>query len=150
MTLFGITITVHHYFHCVPPPAPPTGATSLTFALPRPFPLRPLEVTRMKLDVGQSKTVVLVAKDANGNLARLDQQDGPPQWTTSNPAVATIAPTSDGLSATVSGVAPGTTQLGVRGDADLDAGETRFLDSPPFDVVVSEIEAATIEIAEAP
>lgn len=153
---FEFVIKVFHYFTWRPwTPKPPKRheARRIVFVLPcTPDPVNPFsqEITHMDLKVGQSKTLQLVGKTAAGAPARIDTQDAAPEYTSSDPAVASVAVGPDGLSVTVTAVAPGTADIGARADADLDAGETRFLDAAPVTVVVTAVEeeAATIELVE--
>lgn len=90
----------------------------------------------------QKVSCTLDPRNAKGNPAPLD---GTPQWASSNPAVATVEPAADGLSAVVTAVAPGTTQISVTADADLDEGETREI-SGTLDIDVKAGEAVTLGI----
>ncbi len=81
-------------------------------------------------------------RDSKGNPAPVD---GVPQWATSDPAVVTVTPSADGLSADVVAVGLGTAQVSVVADADLDAGETREL-TGTLDVQVKAAEAVTLGI----
>lgn len=91
----------------------------------------------------QKATLTLDPRTAKGAPARLD---GVPQWSSSNPAVATIEPAADGLSAVVRATATGTTQINVVADADLDANEVREL-TGVLDVEVKASEAVTLGIS---
>lgn len=90
----------------------------------------------------QKATLTLDPRTAKGAKARLD---GMPEWSSSNPAVATIEPAADGLSAVVMAAGTGTTQINVVADADLDPGETREL-TGVLDVEVKASEAVTLGI----
>lgn len=89
----------------------------------------------------QQVTANCKPKTAAGAPARVD---GVPQWSTSNPSVATVTPSTDGLSCVVKAAGIGTSQIGVVADADLGEGvrEITTLD----DVEVKASEAVTIGI----
>jgi hypothetical protein len=76
----------------------------------------------LKLTDSQKVTLTLDPRNAKGNSAALD---GIPQWANSNPAVAALSVSSDGLTATATALTPGSTQITVVADADLDEGELR-------------------------
>lgn len=82
-------------------------------------------------------------RDSKGNSAPVD---GVPQWASTNPSVATVVPSADGLSAEVIAAGLGTTQIQVTADADLDAGETREL-TGTLDIEVRPAEAVTLGIS---
>ena len=64
------------------------------------------------------------------------QDDGVPAWASSNPAVATVEPTADGLSAVIKAATElGTTQISVTADADLGAGVTPIVGTVDIEVV---------------
>jgi uncharacterized protein YjdB len=67
----------------------------------------------------QKATVTLEPKNSKGNPAPVD---GVPQWSSSNPAVATVEPSTDGMTAVVKAVTVGSTQISAVVDADLDPG----------------------------
>lgn len=90
----------------------------------------------------QKATCTIDPRNAKGNPAPVD---GVPQWSTSNPAVATVIPAVDGLSADVVAVSVGTTQISVIADADLDVGEIREI-TGTLDVTVKASEAVTMGI----
>lgn len=71
--------------------------------------------------------------------------DGVPEWSTSNPSVASIEPAADGMSAVVIARGAGDTQISVTADADLDEGETREI-SAVLDVQVKSGEAVSVGI----
>ena len=81
-------------------------------------------------------------RDSKGNKAPVD---GVPQWSSSDPAVATVVPSADGLSADVLAAGVGTAQIQVVADADLDVGETREL-TGTLDIEVKPAEAVTLGI----
>lgn len=89
----------------------------------------------------QKVTVTFAAKTALDRPARVD---GIPQWSTSNPAVCTITPASDGLSAVLKATATGTSQISVTADADLGAGVRNI--TATGDVEVRPSEAVSVGI----
>ncbi len=90
----------------------------------------------------QKCTLTITPKNAKGNPAPVD---GIPEWSSSNPAVVSITPAANGLSAVVKATATGTSQISVTVDADLDAGETRNL-TGTLDVEVRPSEAVMVGI----
>ncbi len=90
----------------------------------------------------QKVTLTFTAKTAKDKPARVD---GIPQWSTSNPAVCSITPAADGLSAVVKATATGTTQISVTADADLGTGVRNI--TATGDVEVRPSEAVTVGIA---
>jgi hypothetical protein len=91
----------------------------------------------------QKSTLTIEPVTAKGRPALLD---GVPEWSSSNPAVASIEPAVDGLSAVVVARGAGETQISVTADADLDEGETREI-SGVLDVQVKAGEAVSVGIA---
>lgn len=89
----------------------------------------------------QQVTGTIRPRNAQGNPAPID---GVPQWSTSNPSVATVTPSADGLTCVVRAAGIGTTQVAVVCDADLGEGvrELTTLD----DIEVKASEAVTIGI----
>lgn len=81
-------------------------------------------------------------RNAKGNPAPVD---GVPEWATSNPSVATVHPTADGMACTVRSVGVGTCQISVTADADLDVGEVRNI-TGTLDIDVRPSEAVTMGI----
>ena len=78
-----------------------------------------------------------------GNPAKVD---GAPVWSVSDPAVLTVTPAEDGLSALVATVGPlGTAQVSVQADADLGEGVTPIVGTLDVEVVASA--AVSIAIA---
>lgn len=90
----------------------------------------------------QQVSCSLDPRNAKGNPAPLD---GVPQWASSNPAVATVEPAADGLSALVKAVSVGTAQISCVADADLDVGELREI-TGILDIEVKPSEAVTLGI----
>jgi hypothetical protein len=93
----------------------------------------------------QKVTFALTPLDAKNQPAAVD---GVPAWTNSNPAVGTLTPAADGLSAEFVAAIPGTTTIGVSADADLGAGVTAIAGSE--DIVVSPGAAITIALTAGP
>lgn len=89
----------------------------------------------------QQVSAVCKPKTASGAAARVD---GIPQWSTSNPSVATVTPSDDGLTCVVKAAGIGTTQIGVVADADLGEGVREI--TTVDDVEVKASEAVTIGI----
>lgn len=150
MKFLGIRINIHHYVHWIYDR--PKQAKRIFFCL-RPHPnvhvCHCQEITNMNLNVGQSTTVDLVAKTASGGTARVDTSPAP-EYSNSNPAVISLGVAPDGLSVVVTGLTPGSSDIGCRADADLRPGQERFLDAVPLNVSVAAVEeeAATIELVE--
>jgi hypothetical protein len=91
------------------------------------------EIESMIITDTQQVDLAIKPVDKKGNPG---QVDGVPAWTSSNPAVATVEPASDGLSATVkAATALGTTQISVTADADLGAGVTPIVGTVDIEVV---------------
>jgi hypothetical protein len=123
MNLFKIRINVHHYFHWfgVKPPK----AKRLFLCL-RTDPMHGHNncqepTTMITLASGKSAILDLVAKTASGAPAKVDTTP-PPQYTTSDAAVASLTPSPDNLSVVVTWTGPGTASVGARADGDLRPG----------------------------
>jgi hypothetical protein len=58
--------------------------------------------------VGQTIDLSIIAKDQSGNMFPLPTPDSPPVWAVGNPAVDTLTPAADGLTATDLCVTAGT------------------------------------------
>lgn len=93
------------------------------------------------LTTTQQVTLSIVPKDRKGNPASVD---GVPAWTNSNPEVATIEPSEDGMSAVVKAGVPGDTTISVTADADLGDGVTEIAGVGEIKVVPSA--ASTVEL----
>lgn len=91
----------------------------------------------------QKCTLTIQPVTAKGKPAIVD---GVPQWSTSNPSIASIEPAADGLSAVVTARGAGETQISVTVDADLDQDETREI-SGVLDVQVKASEAVSVAIS---
>lgn len=98
------------------------------------------------LSAGRAKTVSLVLKDKFGNDASVD---GAPVWASTNPDIATVTPSADGLSATlVSSGRMGTAEVTVDLDADLGEGVRSLTGSALVDVVSGEVNAIALTLSE--
>lgn len=77
---------------------------------------------------GEAQFVVasIAPKTAKGNPGLLD---GIPVWASSNPAVADVQPSVDGLSCKVVAVAAGDAQISVTADVDLGEGVKDLTDT---------------------
>lgn len=74
----------------------------------------------MQLPDDKTVSATVSYVDAKGNPA---QVQGAPAWASDNEAVATVAASADGFSATITPVGPlGTAQISVTADADLGDG----------------------------
>lgn len=102
-------------------------------------------MANMTLTATQEVSLSISPVDRRGNAAALD---GSPVWTVSNPAILSVAPSSDGLSAVATAVGPiGTSQISVIGDADLGDGVVSI--SGTLDVSVIAAQATTFTIVTA-
>jgi len=98
------------------------------------------------LSAGRAKTVSLVLKDKFGNDASVD---GAPVWASTNPDIATVTPSADGLSCTlVSSGRMGTAEVTVDLDADLGEGVRSLAGSALVDVVSGEVSAVALLLSE--
>ena len=98
------------------------------------------------LSAGRAKTVSLVLKDKFGNDASVD---GAPVWASTNPDIATVTPSADGLSCTlVSSGRMGTAEVTVDLDADLGEGVRSLTGSALVDVVSGEVSAVALLLSE--
>jgi len=92
----------------------------------------------------QKVSVAVSFVDAAGNPAVVE---GAPVWASSDPAILTVVPAADGLSAVVSTVGPlGTAQISVKADADLSPGITEIVGVQGFQVVASQAVAANFAV----
>lgn len=92
--------------------------------------------------VGSVLLAEITPVDKNGLTAKLDSV---PAWSTTDPAVVTVEPSEDGLSATLTAVGLGAAFVEVSADADLDDDEVRVI-SATIPVVVKEPEAVSFEV----
>lgn len=96
------------------------------------------------LSDSQTSALSIQPVDKKGAPASLD---GVPVWATSDATIATVDASADatGLTATLSGVRPGTCTITVTGDADLTSGTTPIVGT--LDVTVIAGEAVQISIS---
>ena len=80
--------------------------------------------------------VVLVILD-NHTPPRPAKVEGVPAWASSDITVLVVTPSSDGMSAVVDSVAPGTARITVTADANLDPGVTTEITGVSEDVNVT-------------
>ena len=72
--------------------------------------------------------------------------DGIPEWSVSDPAILSVTPSVDGLSATVKAIGPlGSCQVSNTADADLGEGTKPIIGTLDVNVVAGEAVAAVIE-----
>jgi hypothetical protein len=89
------------------------------------------------------KHLSVAFKDAKGNPAVVD---GVPLWGTSDPAIGTLTPSTDGLSAEWElGPAPVVGQINVAADADLGSGVTQITGTLDVELIAGD--ATTVEIS---
>ncbi len=101
-----------------------------------------------ELSIDQPGVASITPLDRAGNPARLD---GVPTWTISDPTLATITPSEDGLQCAVQAVGPlGKVTLSVSADADLGEGVETLSGSAEIDIVAGEAVALNLSIALAP
>lgn len=96
----------------------------------------------MQLTAIQQVDFTISPKDRKGNPAAVD---GVPVWASSNPNVASVEPSTDGLSATVKAGVPGSTVISVTADADLGAGVVNLAGTADVDVVPAAAETIALE-----
>lgn len=84
----------------------------------------------------QKATATITVLDAKGNPAPLD---GAPSWSSSDPSVVAVEPSTDGLSVVIKAVGPlGTAQVRVDADADLGASVVPLQGVLDVEVVASQ------------
>ncbi|MFM7013145.1 MAG: hypothetical protein ACKO0Z_28075 [Betaproteobacteria bacterium] len=95
-----------------------------------------------------SKVISVVAKDAYGNVAKLD---GALQWENTNPEVAAMTVAEDGMSAVIdfSDLA-GTTQINFKGDADMGEGVIEVTGLVDFEVLPGNATVLEAAVTDAP
>ena len=90
----------------------------------------------------QQVTLAITVVDARGNPAALD---GAPVWTSSDAALLTVVPSTDGLSCVCTAVGPlGAAQVTVTGDALIGDGVRELFGVLDIDIVASEALNITI------
>lgn len=96
----------------------------------------------MNLKVSQNLPCTIDIKDARGNPALVD---GPPVWSVTDAALATVVAAADGMSALVSPIGPmGSFQVQVNADADLGAGVKTIVGTLDIDLVAGDASIVTI------
>lgn len=121
------------------PPAPlPGPAVRVVFTGPDDE-----ELTMLTIKATDApRTLRLAFKDAEGNPATID---GVPVWNPIDPALGTLTPAADGLTAEFNPGSPSSGQISVTCDADLGEGVKEI--TGLLDVVVLPGEAVTVEIS---
>ncbi len=99
----------------------------------------------MQLPNDKNVTASVSFADADGNPAKVD---GAPVWASDNEAVATVAASSDGMSAVVTSVGLGTAQISVVADADLGSGVVELKGLGSIEVISGTAVTATINFGE--
>jgi hypothetical protein len=89
----------------------------------------------LTLSVVQQVTLSIHPVDARGNSAPID---GVPVWSVSDPTIATLTPTDDGLSATLVALTIGHEQVTVSADARLGSDVSTISGVLEVDVVAAE------------
>ena len=101
----------------------------------------------MKITVTQKFAAAITPVDKFGNAALVD---GKPTWEAADPAIISIVPANDGLSATILALGPvGTSQVSVTADADLGTGVVTITDAFQVDVVAGMAVGLGVTIGEA-
>jgi hypothetical protein len=98
----------------------------------------------VNVPLNQEVTVTILPVDSNGNPALLSSGDVP-TWKvdpSSPTGVATVTPASNGLSAVVASVTPGTVQIDVQADSNANNG---LQVNASFQVVVPENPATALD-----
>lgn len=95
----------------------------------------------MILTATQKVRATLTIVDSKGNPARVD---GAPQWASSDPNVASVEPSADGLSADIVAGQTGTAQITVTADADLGTGVRNITAFGDIEVVGGEAAALRV------
>lgn len=88
--------------------------------------------------------VTLAPKDAFGNPGKIDSTQGAPEWGVSDPALLSVTPAADGLSAVFTAVGPPTAagavvQGTVRADVDLGEGVELLVGAVDFEVIAGKV-----------
>lgn len=100
-----------------------------------------------KLTEEQEVDATVEAFSAAGNPAKID---GVPTWTSSDPAIVGVTPSSDGMSAVIFAVGPvGNAQISVEADADLGAGVRKINQLQDIEVVAAEATSLSVKLGEA-
>ena len=99
-------------------------------------------MTQVKITTTQKVNIVATFEDMDGIAVDVV---GTPVWASSNPAIATVSPATDGLSCDVLSVAPGTAQITVTAEGDPTPGVDPV--SGEQDVIVVADEATQVVLA---
>jgi len=139
-------VTINIFGDCHHKPDPATGL-QLWYRAAKDQTIRLKGENMVLISDLQKFGVSITPVDAKGNKATVD---GVPAWNSSDPALLTVTPSADGLSATVTAVGPtGTAQVSVTADADLGPGVATI--SGTLDVQIEASAAVSLTIAtEAP
>lgn len=101
------------------------------------------KVVKMNLKDSDKVSLSIAIKDAKGNPA---QVDGIPVWSVTDPSLASLNVSADGMSADLLASGPlGSCQVQVNADADLGAGVTSILGT--LDLTIIAGDAVSIDIA---
>lgn len=127
------------------------------FAPPHPAPGQAVEVVftdghedldMLKIQATAApKRLVLKFKDSEGNEA---QVQGAPVWGQSDPALGTVTPAEDGLSAVFNPGSPSTGQINVTADADLGEGVKEIVGVLDVEVIAGEATVVEIGVEDIP
>jgi hypothetical protein len=123
-----------------------TGPWRFAFVVVRGFGDLEEDLHMLLLTTVQKVVLRVRPVDAKGNPAPVD---GPPEWTVSNPALASLLVDPDGLGAVLLATGPvGTCQVNVSADADLGEGFTQI--SGVLDVEIAPAQAVALAIETGP
>jgi len=98
----------------------------------------------MILTALQKTEATLVITDAKGNPAQID---GTPEWASSDPNVASVTASADGMSATVVAGATGTTQISVTVDALIGEGVEAVVGLGDIEVIAGQASVVALQFA---
>lgn len=97
------------------------------------------------IKVTETKSASIVISDIKGNPA---QVDGAPVWSLTDPSLATLTPSEDGMSCGIAPVGPvGSCTLQVNADADLGEGVVTIAGELPLVFIAGEAVSVSISIA---
>lgn len=91
----------------------------------------------------QQVTLTANPLDKNGNPAKVD---GVPEWQIDNPALATVTPASDGMTALVKALGAGSLNVKCIADADLGSGIRNIEGTITIDITAAVLEAQTLTV----
>lgn len=104
------------------------------------------QTTMLVLQDGFQVRASIQPVDAEGNPAKID---GVPAWSSSDDKIAAVTNVAtDGLSASVMSIAPGSAQINVSGDADLGEGTKPITGTLDVSVIAGEAVAFQISTSE--